>query len=56
MKKVGSLKVAPRAGFLDRAIAMKFLVRGARSIAREISFTFRELLEKIFCELVLIAK
>ncbi|HSY77964.1 MAG TPA: hypothetical protein VK884_00070, partial [Verrucomicrobiae bacterium] len=51
-----SRAMAPNAGARDLAIGAKFRARGARSLAREISFAIRANSDKFFCALVLIAK
>jgi hypothetical protein len=48
--------MAFRADWRDRMIRAKFRARGARSLAREISFSIRPHSAKIFPALVLIAK
>jgi hypothetical protein len=48
--------MAFRADWRDRMIRAKFRARGARSLARKISFSFRPHSAKIFSALVLIAK
>jgi hypothetical protein len=48
--------MASTADWRDRAIGVKFRARGARSLAREISFSIRARSGKIFPALVLIAK
>jgi len=51
-----SLTMASRADMLARAIRAEFRARRVRSLASEISFTIRALLDKFFSTLVLIAK
>jgi hypothetical protein len=51
-----SLTVASRADLRDREIGSKIRVHCARSLAQEISFSFRAYSDEIFCALVLFTK
>jgi hypothetical protein len=48
--------VAPRANARDRVIGVKFRAHRARSLAREISFSFRAYSDENFSALVLFTK